>query len=324
MVRLVYNAGSSEAEDLPLIEQRLGQNKKVVVEVRGCQEEVHQTLEAMFGNGVIVDMKLHREDRITLAQDWHCSLHRMAIWGNQSREKARMENVDEPSSPEMIAGPTAREFAQSLGEKVSTLTIESSDCADMPLFVIDQCRELYRTALPSFEAFGLTKGFLGEKLLQACIDRHLPSELRGLELVQASDFSLSNPLWNVRKGLQDDNQVLFEYWGIHQAFEGYMEFDMLYQIKSSGQFVAFDATVMAHKSLHPAKQTAKLGVIERIIGSPIVLIHVEIGQREFRYQELSDNVFQWRLPCSVDLNTCLYELLPRTKGGRSTPSSAVR
>jgi hypothetical protein len=320
-ILLAHQSTGAEESDLPLIEERLKAGKKVVLHVGQCSAIVESRLRQLFGWHIEIDGK--HGDVGSGSGSSQCSIRRdPEKGGDHSRERQRVER--EASSPEALEGNdtnnsdaeecTARAFAQKLGIEAASLRLDTIASDEIPLGLLREWSMRHADAQHSPRIQSTVRGFFVEKVCRRLIERRMQEIFVQTELVDATEIEqrLTGHTFCTNHG-RDVDQILFvrpneNRKGVADKLDEYMELDFVYRLRTSGEFVAFDTTLSPVKKFHSTARNEKLNIIAEDLMTDIVLIDIVLSRGEFRYEKVTDRVWRWHLPCSIDFTSMIKGL----------------
>ncbi len=315
MVLLMHQSTGSDARDAIAIESLLQQNKKVHVRALGNQEEVRFNLGQLFGWDCIGELKLLYQQKVTLAEEWECALHRNKMrQSGGRREREREEKRAQLAETEIFergAPLTARQFADELGNAAVDVGLHRFNALDIPFGIIQELRKKFSDLSASLKQYRRMRGIIGEIVASIALRDSLSEEFEKLEPMHAPDIwgRLNHDNLFVVSGEFPD-QVVFRQRDKNPDLDGFMELDALYQTAATEEFVALDFTIAKHKDFRETVRTEKLKILQDALGKDIVLIDIVLTDRPFDYEKRNEHLYRWHLPCSINFHNLMCEIVP--------------
>ncbi len=331
-MRLTYQSTGDEMCDRDLILGRLFQGKKASVIVDGCEEEVRFRLGALFGWDAVQGMRRIVYDDLTFSETWQCELRRdLSKDGDHSRERARAVQLEEEgllvddSAPEpqhdsaSEGSLSAHKFIQELEAGASTVRLDAFDTRGFSERQIAQWRSRYAAVWEREGHYVNMKGMLAERIVPAVLRSHLNGLLTKVASVFAYDLrsALQSSPFTAFDGYGSGRQVCFMR-SAGKELTGYLEVDALYQTPLAEEYIALDVTTAEHKSFRLDERTEKIAQISRALQRDMVLLDITLKDTSFSFQKLTDRMYRWNLPSTLDFSRLIEEIIPRPAGNVAT------
>jgi hypothetical protein len=310
---LAYQSTGNEERDSALIQERLLQGKKVSVILEGCEEEVRFSLGLLFGWDSVVDVKCIDRNSITFSETWQCSLHRdPSKEGSHAREYERalrqeQEREQAMQQEDQRLALTGQEFVSELGELATSIDLHHFDIHRLPAFLIDQWRRRFAMIWERPSTYAQLKGAVAERIVPDILKEHLSMELRRLVSVFASDLrdTVRNTSFGVFSGA-DPGQVLFT-----RGSTRYIELDALFRTPHSKDLLALDVTTQNGKKFRATERTQRLDALSNALGRQMLLIDVVLKDGKFVYEKITDRMYRWHLPTTLNFERVLEQIVAR-------------
>ena len=246
--------------------------------------------------------------------------------GDHARERAREGRRTLLVKAEREKGDplTAKQFAEKLRVAGKTLTLHEFDVTDIPTVLIQEWRKRYADCWTRYGAYSNIKGIVGETVASITLRNRLHEEFSKLEPMEASDLSSefkNNSLYAVQGEYRD--QVLFRSRDGDPKYKNHMELDALYRTVTSQQYVALDVTTNHEKKFHDAERTYKLDAISEALEQEIVLIDIALKNVPFSFEQRTERMYRWSLPCTIDFSHLLSDIIPGEHGWKN-PAPPVK
>ncbi len=211
---------------------------------------------------------------------------------------------------------TARAFANSLKLAAESVRLDDLQIGDISPPVLEKMRVDFAMAWESPKVRDNLRGLLPEVIFPSLLQREMYESMSQLKQVHAQDIDLHNESFQVFQG-RERNEVLVESRERSTNLMPFMEFDLVYRISSSGEYVAFDPTCKFRNNFQTEKRTKKLSTIAALLERNIVLIDVVLKDSHFVWSTVSDHIHRWHLPCTVDFDDVIRQIIPRKLWGRT-------
>ncbi|MSR67246.1 hypothetical protein EXS65_00235 [Candidatus Peribacteria bacterium] len=233
-----------------------------------------------------------------------------------SRNAVR-SNVLTALTTEAVPPLTARAFTDSLRKEAQSIRLDDFQVARIPPPILEEWKTEYADVWVNPKRRDNLRGLIGELMVNFLLQSEIKSCMNQLRQVRALDIDLHNECFQVFQGPHGSDEVLIEQRGRTILLEPFMEFDSLYQINSSGEYVAFDPTFKKIRNFATEKRTEKLRTIAELLKKNIVLIDVMLTDGQFAFSHISESMKRWYLPCTIDTDDVIRQIIPRKLWGRT-------
>lgn len=313
MALLAHNSTGNEEGDKTKAESLLDNNKKAVMLVSGCEQDVRGTIGRLFRQVELKSLTRISHDPLTLAELWQCELRRdPSKIGNHTREREREAKHLHLIEMEKGKPMTATEFAEQLKKVAFTLRLKSFDPSDISPIILQQWLQKAEKISDSEKSFEHFRGILAEKIVPLFLRKHLEELCKTVETMYAWDVlrDLQDSTLQVCQGT-DPDQVVFSL-GNEGVMRTFLEVDALYRTATTKEYIALDVTTGHSKMMHTQKRNEKLKILSAALNREIILIDVVLTNGSFSFEQNESRIHRWKLPCTIDFRQLLSTIVPRT------------